>query len=154
MGGKDGVLPFDTIQGGRAVVVLLEAPAFSVFVEKLQVRLMYNSMDTLMLRLHFYEYDSVLQAPAKELLTKEIFLKETSRFGWLRSDLKKYDITLNVKKFFVGFEWIETHSTRKQLLKGLRSGRPGKRTFTKLGMKRLNAYHNRVKAISTNTMAT
>ncbi|MFZ6013475.1 MAG: carboxypeptidase-like regulatory domain-containing protein, partial [Bacteroidota bacterium] len=83
MGGDDGALPFDTIQGGGAIAILVESPTVPVFVEKLQVRLMYNSKDTLKLRFHLYAYDSVRQLPGRELLSKEIILKENKRFGWL-----------------------------------------------------------------------
>ena len=81
---------------------------------------MYNSKDTLMLRLHFYQYDSIRQLPGDELLSHEIILKETKHFGWLRFDLRDYNIVLNTNRFFVGFEWIEDHETRKRMLFGLR----------------------------------
>jgi hypothetical protein len=121
MGGKDGVLPLDTIQGGGAVALLLEAPANPVYVEKLQVRLMYNSKDTLTLRLHFFDYDSIFDCPGKELLAKEILLQENKRFGWLRFDLSKHSIIVNNKKFFVAFEWIDDQQTRSRMLSGLRA---------------------------------
>jgi hypothetical protein len=120
MGGKDGVLPFDTIQGGGAVAVLVKSPSVPFTVEKLQVRLMYNSKDTSKLRLHFFAYDSVRKSPGYELMSKEIILKETKRFGWLRFDLSEYQIVLNEKYFLIGFEWIDDRQTRKLLLGGLR----------------------------------
>ena len=121
MGGKDGVLPLDTIQGGGAVALLIESPGNPVYVERLQVRLMYNSKDTLILRLHFFDYDSVLDCPGKELLAKEILLRENKRFGWLRFDLSKHSIIVNRKKFFVAFEWIDDQQTRSRMLNGLRT---------------------------------
>jgi len=121
MGGKDGILPLDTIQGGGAVALLVEAPANPVYVEKLQVRLMYNSKDTLTLRLHFFDYDSILNCPGKELGEKEILLQENKRFGWLRFDLSKHSIIVNKKKFFVAFEWIDNQQTRSRMLSGLRA---------------------------------
>jgi|GEM_PF-3217198 len=120
MGGKDGVLPMDTVQGGGAVALLLRAAKSPVIIDKLQVRLMYNSKDTVKLRLHFYEYDSVRQIPGKELLQREILLTEPKRFGWLRFDLRSYDIVINSQCFFVAFEWIETREARNKMLAGLR----------------------------------
>lgn len=122
MGGKDGILPFDTLQGGGAVALLVESPEASFLVEKLQVRLMYNSKDTLKLRLHFYTFDSLHQQPGEELLTREIILQEYKRFGWLRFDLEKYNIAMyNQKRFCIGFEWIDDRITRTQMLSGLRN---------------------------------
>lgn len=120
MGGKDGVLPLDTVQGGGAVALLVHAPTSPCRIEQLQVRLMYNSKDTLKLRLHFYALDSLRQQPGRELLTKEIMLTETKRFGWLRYDLTDDHIIIDQKNFFVGFEWIDDRQTRKQMVAGLR----------------------------------
>ena len=119
MGGKDGILPLDTIQGGGAVALLVEAPGQPVYVEKLQVRLMYNSRDTLTLRLHLYDYDSLHHRPGDELLTNEILLRENKKFGWLRFDLSAYSIVVSRKKFFVAFEWIDDQQTRTRMLIGL-----------------------------------
>jgi hypothetical protein len=121
MGGKDGILPLDTIQGGGAVALMVESPRMPIYIEKLQVRLMYNSKETLTLRLHFFEYDSLLDRPGAELLTKEIMLRENKRFGWARFDLSEYNITLNRNKFFVAFEWIDDQQTRSRMLTGLRA---------------------------------
>jgi hypothetical protein len=120
MGGKDGVLPLDTVQGGGAVALLLEAPQAPVFVEKLQVRLMYNSKDTAVFRLHFYEYDSTADSPGRELLSKEVLLRGTKRFDWLRFDLREHEITLPHRKFFVGFEWIDSEAERRAMITGLK----------------------------------
>jgi hypothetical protein len=120
MGGKDGVLPLDTIQGGGAVALLVESPGIPAFIEKLQVRLMYNSKDTIKLRLHIYAFDSLKQEPGAELLQKEIILSENKRFGWLRFNLSQYDIFVNARKFVVGFEWIDDQATRTKMVSGLR----------------------------------
>jgi CarboxypepD_reg-like domain len=120
MGGKDGVLPLDTVQGGGAIALLVESPIAPLYVDKLQVRLMYNSKDTLQFRFHVYAYDSARDMPGEELLSKEIMLLENKRFGWLRFDMKSYGIEVNVKKFFIGFEWIDDNQSRKKMLAGLR----------------------------------
>ena len=127
MGGKDGVLPFDTIQGGGAIALLVEAPSVPYQMEKLQVRLLYNSKKELTLRLHIFSFDSLRQIPGEDLLTREIILKESKRFGWLRFDLSDYRILLDQKKFFIGFEWIDTRETRNALSKGLRGWEKWKR---------------------------
>ncbi|GHN00962.1 hypothetical protein WSM22_24510 [Cytophagales bacterium WSM2-2] len=127
MGGNDGVLPFDTIQGGGTIALLVESPSVPFDIEKLQVRLLYNSKETLMLRLHLFTYDTARQIPGEDLLTKEIILKEEKRFGWLRFDLSEYQITLMRKKFFIGFEWIDDRETRNSLLKGLKEWEKWKR---------------------------
>lgn len=137
MGGKDGILPFDTVQGGGAVAILVESPTSICRVEKLQVRLMYNSKDTSRLRLHFFAYDSVKQLPAEELLTKEIVLKGTKHFGWLRFDLATYSIIVNRKKFAVGFEWIDDRKTRKELLTGFLNWEEWKKEQYAAGSKRV-----------------
>ena len=120
MGGDDGMLPFDTLQGGAAVALLVESPKTGFFVDKLQFRLMYNSKDTLRFRLHFYAYDSIKDQPGEELLRKEVMLeKADQRFGWVRFDMKDKDIYIPHKKVFLGLEWIDNRETRKQLLKSL-----------------------------------
>lgn len=137
MGGKDGVLPLDTLQGGGAVALLVEAPASPIFVDKLQVRLMYNSKDTARLRLHFFAYDSLHDRPGEELLTKEIILEERKRFGWLRFDLSDKNILLDKKKFFVGFEWIDDQQTRKRMISGLKEWEAWKRAQFEAGNKKV-----------------
>jgi len=99
MDGKHGVLPFDTIQGGGAVAVLVKFPSIPFRIEKLQVRLLYNSKDTCKLRLHFYAYDPARNVPTRELLSKEIMLRETQRFGWMRFNLTDYQIVLSENIF-------------------------------------------------------
>lgn len=135
MGGKDGVLPFDTIQGGGAIALLVKAPSVPFLLEKLQVRLMYNSKDTCKLRLHFYAFDTLRQVPTNELLMREIILKETKRFGWLRFDLSAYNINLDEKYFCVAFEWIENRQTRKSMLEGLQDWEKWKKAQFDMGNK-------------------
>lgn len=139
MGGKDGVLPLDTIQGGGTVAMLLQAEEVPAFVSKLQVRLMYNSKDTLTLRLHFYDYDSTTGAPGKELLDHEILLTETKRYGWLRFDLSDENIVITSQPFFVGFEWIEDRHKRKEMVAGLREWHNWKREQHEGGNSRVEA---------------
>ena len=127
MGGKDGVLPFDTIQGGGAVAVLLESPEKGFYVDKLQYRLLFNSKDTSRFRLHFFEYDSINDGPGKELLDEEIFLEGTKRFGWERFDLRSYGIYIPNKKFFVAYEWVEERAQREKMLEGLKDWEDWKR---------------------------
>jgi hypothetical protein len=140
MGGKDGILPLDTIQGGGAVALLVEAPKTPLFVEKLQVRLMYNSKDTARLRLHFFDYDSLHDRPGEELLSKEIVLEERKRFGWLRFDLSEKNILLDQKKFFVGFEWIDDMQTRKRMISGLKKWEAWKRAQFQAGNKKVEYF--------------
>ena len=120
MRGKEGVLPLDSAQGGSCVALLLEAPEKPFQVAEVQFRLMYNSKDTLRLRLHFYEFDSINQLPGKEILHENIILKGQKKFGWLKFDLRKYLIQINQKRFLVGFEWIEDKANRIALLNSLR----------------------------------
>ena len=120
MGGKDGVLPLDTIMGGGAVALLVTSPGIPFNLEKLQVRIMYNSKDTLKLRFHVFEFDSLRQQPGNELLTREIILTENKKFGWLRFDLYKENILLNQRYVCIGFEWIDDRNDRIKMLAGLR----------------------------------
>jgi hypothetical protein len=120
MGGKDGVIPLDTVQGGGAVALLVESPSTPFYLDKLQVRLMYNSKDTLQMRFHVFEFDSIHQRPGRELLTREIILTEYKHFGWLRFDLSAYEIKVNHKKVCIGFEWIDDRETRSGIVAGLR----------------------------------
>ena len=92
MGGKDGILPLDTVMGGGAVALLVEAPRAPFYIEKLQLRLMYNSKDTIKFRFHVYEFDSINRKPGKDLLNREIILTEEKKFGWLRFDLSHENI--------------------------------------------------------------
>lgn len=133
MGGKDGALPFDTIQGGGTIALLVEAPVSFFEVEKLQVRLMYNSKPLLQFRFHIYSFDSLRQIPGEELLTREVVLRENKKFGWLRFDLSEYQIFLNHKKFLIGFEWIEDRAARNALLKSLREWEQWKKELYQTG---------------------
>ncbi len=142
MGGRDGILPFDTIQGGGAVALLVESPRTPAYVDKLQVRLMYNSKDTLKFRFHIYAYDSTYDRPGEELLTKEIMLTETKRFGWLRFDMSKQDIRIDAKRFFIAFEWIDDRETRDTMLKGLRA-------WERWKMEQFNDHNEKVEKIIT-----
>jgi hypothetical protein len=94
---------------------------------------MYNSKDTIKLRFHIYAFDSVKQEPGKELLQKEIILRENKRFGWLRFDLSGYDIFINARKFFVGFEWIDDQASRTKMVSGLREWKQWKAAQFKAG---------------------
>lgn len=137
MGGKDGVLPLDTLQGGGAVALLVESPRSTSYVDKLQVRLMYNSKDTLRFRLHFYAYDSIRDTPGAELLRREVMLTETKRFGWLRFDLADQDVRIYEKKFLVGLEWIDDRKTRREMLIGLRDWERWKKAQFESGNKKV-----------------
>lgn len=137
MGGKDGVLPLDTIQGGGTVAMLLESPSSTNFVDKLQVRLMYNSKDTLKFRLHFFTYDSLRDSPGEELLHDEVMLTEQKRFGWLRYTLVTKDIRINAKRFFVGFEWIDTRAVRAKMVAGLKEWEDWKKQQYESGNKKV-----------------
>ena len=136
MGGKDGVLPLDTIMGGGAVALLVESPRTPFHIEKLQVRLMYNAKDTLKLRFHVYAFDSIKRQPGKELLTREIILKENKRFGWLRFELSNENILLNEKRVCIGFEWIDERHDRIRMLEGLRDWERWKELQFNLGNKK------------------
>ena len=133
MGGKDGVLPLDTIMGGGAVALLVESPGIPFNLEKLQIRLMYNSKDTLKLRFHVFEYDSLKEQPGKELLAREIILKENKKFGWVRFDLSNENILLNQKRVCIGFEWIDERNDRIKMLAGLRDWEKWKESQFNLG---------------------
>lgn len=137
MGGKDGVLPLDTIMGGGAVALLVTSPGIPFNLERLQVRLMYNSKDTLKLRFHVFEFDSLRQQPGDELLKREIILTENKKFGWLRFDLDKEKILLNQKYVCIGFEWIEERNDRMKMLAGLRDWEKWKESQFKLGNKKI-----------------
>ncbi|MDQ2656634.1 MAG: carboxypeptidase-like regulatory domain-containing protein, partial [Bacteroidota bacterium] len=128
MGGKDGVLPLDTVMGGGAVALMVEAPQAPFYVDKLQVRLMYNSRDTATLRFHIYEYDSITGKPGKDLLTREVLLKDDKRFGWMRFDLSDKSIVIDQRKVCIGFEWIDDRHTRIKMLEGLRDWDTWKRS--------------------------
>lgn len=128
MVGKDGVLPFDSITGGGAVSILLEAPASGFYIDKLQYRLLYNSKDTSRFRLHFYELDSVCDCPGSEILTEEIILKGEKRFGWERFDLSDKELFIPLNHVFVGLEWLEDRSSREKMLAGLKEWEEWKRS--------------------------
>ena len=120
MGGDDGILPWDTLQGGGVVAMLVESPGSGFFVDKFQFRLMYNSKDTIRFRMHFYAYDSVKDQPGEELLRKEVILEKVDQeFGWVRFDLRDREIFIPGTHVFVGLEWIDDRATRKKLRQSL-----------------------------------
>ncbi len=118
--GDEGVVPFDTVKGGGAVALLLETEANQIFPTQVQLRLLYNSKDTVKFRLHFYEYDTSTGKPGKELLTKEILLKDHKRFGWMKFDLRSHNIVINHSSFFIGFEWLDERESREEFIKGIK----------------------------------
>ena len=137
MGGKDGILPLDTVMGGGAVALLVEAPRAPFYIEKLQLRLMYNSKDTIKFRFHIYEFDSINRKPGKDLLNREIILTEQKKFGWLRFDLSRENITVNRKKICIGFEWIDVRQYRMGMINGLRQWELWKKEQFALGNKKV-----------------
>jgi hypothetical protein len=137
MKGREGVLPFDTIMGGGTVAILLDPSENVFFIDKLQVRLMYNSKDTATFRLHFYEWDSLGNKPGKELLKREIILRKAKRFGWLNFDLSYYDLVFDNKSIVVGFEWLEDRKQRDSLLIGLKEWSNWKERQYLLGNKKV-----------------
>lgn len=148
MGGKDGVLPLDTARGGATVALLLAAQKAPLLVDKIQVRLMYNSKDSLAFRLHFYSWDSIHNQPGIELLNKEIILTENKRYGWLRFDLKKYEIVITEKEFLVGFEWIDERAERTAMIKGLKDWQIWKQEQYLAGNPRVEVISNQEKGSS------
>jgi hypothetical protein len=137
MGGKDGILPLDTVMGGGAVALLVEAPRAPFYIEKLQLRLMYNSKDTIKFRFHVYEFDSINRRPGKDLLNREIILTEKKKFGWLRFDLSHENIVVNKKKICIGFEWLDDRRYRMEMIKGLRQWELWKKEQFALGNKKV-----------------
>ncbi len=128
MGGKDGILPLDTVMGGGAVALMVEAPHAPFYVDKLQLRLMYNSRDIATLRFHIYEFDSITGKPGTDLLTTEVLLKDDKKFGWMRFDLSDKSIVIDRRKVCIGFEWIDDRQTRIKMLEGLRDWDTWKRS--------------------------
>ncbi len=121
MRGKDGVFPFDTNRRGRGTVaMMLETPKTPAHIEKIQVRLMYNSKDTACLKLHFYSYGSANDCPGAELLQESIILKAQHRLGWLNFNMKPHNIRLTKQKFFVAFEWLEQQRNARANASGTR----------------------------------
>ena len=137
MGGKDGILPLDTVMGGGAVALLVEAPRAPFYIEKLQLRLMYNSKDSIKFRFHVYEFDSINRKPGKDLLNREIILTEEKKFGWLRFDLSHENITINNRKICIGFEWIDDRQYRIGMINGLRQWELWKKEQFALGNKKV-----------------
>jgi len=137
MGGKDGILPLDTVMGGGAVALLVEAPRAPFYIEKLQLRLMYNSKDTIKFRFHVYEFDSINRKPGKDLLNREIILTEQKKFGWLRFDLAHENIMVDKRKICIGFEWIDDRQYRMGMINGLRQWELWKKEQFALGNKKV-----------------
>ena len=137
MGGKDGILPLDTVMGGGAVALLVEAPRAPFYIEKLQLRLMYNSKDTIKFRFHIYEFDSINRKPGKDLLNREIILTEEKKFGWLRFDISHENIIVNKRKICIGFEWIDDRQYRMGMINGLRQWELWKKEQFALGNKKV-----------------
>ncbi len=142
MKGKEGVLPLDTIMGGGTVAMLLSPSKSTFFIDKLQVRLMFNSKDTIAFRLHFYEWDLLNQRPGMELLKKEIILREQRKYGWLNFDLSEFDLVFNRQSIVVGLEWVEDREQRNSLLNGLREWSRWKEKQYILGNKKVEIVMN------------
>ena len=98
---------------------------------------MYNSKDTLKFRFHIYEFDSVNRKPGRDLLTKEIILTEEKKFGWLRFDLSRENITVSKQKVCIGFEWLDDRQYRIAMLNGLRQWEVWKKEQFDLGNKKV-----------------
>ena len=100
--------------------------------------MMYNSKSDAKFRFHIYSFDSLSQQPGDELLPVEIMLPVDKKFGWLRFDLSQYNIALNERKFFIGFEWIEDQKTRTEMIRGLQEFDDWKKAEFKRGNPKVN----------------
>ena len=89
-----------------------------------------------------YEFDSIKRQPGKELLTREIILKENKRFGWLRFDLSNENILLNTLRVCIGLEWIDERNDRIKMLSGLRDWEKWKESQFKHGNTKVQFIHS------------
>ncbi len=121
MKGRDGMLPFDTLAGGGMVAMEVNFPETPVFIEKVMVRLMYNSKDTLRFRFHILVPNAAMDGPGDEILTKEIILEKEQKYGWLRFDMEKYGLETRYKKVYIAFEWMEDRATREKMMEGFKA---------------------------------
>ncbi len=120
MRGKDGTLPVESSFGGACTTILLESHGAPFLADKVYLRILYNSKDTIRFRLRIYEYDTITGAPGKDLLDKVVIIKGQKRIGWIHMDLSDYAIEIPVKKFYLGFEWIEDRESRAALIASFR----------------------------------
>jgi len=119
MRGKDGTLPVDSAQGGACATLLLEAPGAPSYIEKVYLRILYNTKDTIRFRLRIFDVDSLTGAPGIDLIEKDVFITEQKRIGWIKADISDLNIEIPKKKFYLGFEWIEDRQNRDSLISSL-----------------------------------
>ena len=116
MRGGEGTLPVAESEGGACATLLLEAPEAPFLIDKVYMHILYNTKDSVRFRLRLFDVDSATQQPGKDLMVKDVFVVGKKRIGWMNVDISEHHIEVPVKRFFLGFEWIEDRQTREALI--------------------------------------
>lgn len=129
---EGGSVYADTVMAGSAMALLIDRKEleFPVFVDDAALRITHNTFSEFKVRVRFYSVDSVTRMPGKDLVGKSIVQASRMRNGWLRMDLRRYDIVIE-EPFFLTFEWILEKKDRAFLhrqFEGWRKKHPNKVT--------------------------
>ncbi len=91
---------------GGEIGYIFDLPKNSIQIEKVQVKLNHN-YDTCWLKLHLRDATvSSSGLPGNEVLTKEVVLPATIKYGLLEFDMNWEEIKLPTNRMYVGFELL------------------------------------------------
>ena len=124
---RAGSLETDTTYSGRAIALLIENKEpqlqkdfqFPAYIEKAQLRIFRNNLESFKFRVRLNDVDSITGKPGKDLLLENIVVESSMRKGWLSFDLSHlgYEVT---KPFFITFEQITDQQDRTDIADGYR----------------------------------
>ena len=112
--GLTGFIYSDSIHAGAAMALLIKPPLYPFTLKEASLQIQYNAFDTLKVRLRLYKQDSLGLGPGEDILHQSIIIRSTKKKGWIHVDVSKYNIVIDEKEFYLGFEWIMDENARRQ----------------------------------------
>lgn len=121
---NEGSIYADSAAAGSAMALLIENkyPAYDerlttpYHIKSAKLRIAHNTFEQFKVRIRFLAVDSTTNLPGKDLVNHNIIATSGMKKGWLKFDLKKYNIRINRPSFFVVFEWLLEDEDRLILL--------------------------------------
>lgn len=114
-GNSEGITGFiygDSLYAGAMMALLITPDDGPVVLEKVRLKIQFNALDTLRVRLRLYHVDKRSGKPGDDMLNENVLLTTTKKRGWIESDVSKYNILIG-GEFFLAFEWIMDAKARQ-----------------------------------------
>jgi hypothetical protein len=114
-GNVDGITGFiygDSLHAGAMMALLIQPEQGPLTLEKARLKIQFNALDTMRVRLRLYEVSKDSGKPGNDILSQNILITTTRKSGWVDIDLRKYSISTD-GAFFLAFEWIMDDKARQ-----------------------------------------